>query len=223
MVSARPRTVWAVRTNDVDFTGVGPRLGVSKGPVCGPDTTTVRHRVDVGDEEAALPGLLAANADGVALTSGSDVGGVVDSDDSGTVILDVRELGRGISTDIVDETVGGVGVGEEVPAAENKVSVITQVRADQGALGACLQRANSTSTDEHLPGSERNKDSLKETLALEAVYELVGGAPGDVGDAADLVVPAVVRGVVGDKGRGGCGKREDESSEGAEHREGGEG
>lgn len=103
-------------TDDVDFAGVRPVLAVAKGPVRGPDAAAMRHGVDVGDEEAALPGLLGADTDGVTVAACSDVGEVVDCKDNGTIILDVSELGSVVTADKVHVAVSRITASEEIPA-----------------------------------------------------------------------------------------------------------
>ena len=107
-------------TDDVDLASVRPVLAGAEGPVRGPDAAPVRHREDVGDEEAARVRLLGADADRVALAADGDAVRVVDGEHDGVVGLDVRELLRGVAVDEVDEAVRGVGVGEEVPVAAGR-------------------------------------------------------------------------------------------------------
>ena len=107
---------WKVLTNDVDLACKRPGFATAERPVGGPDTAPVGHGVDVGDEEAALERVLGADAHGLALASGLDVRGAVDGHDDCVVVLDVGNLGGFLTADVVDQAVGGVVAGEEVPA-----------------------------------------------------------------------------------------------------------
>ena len=72
------------------------------------------HGVDVGNEEATLERLLCADTDRVALATYRDFTGVVDAEDDGTIVLDVREFLRSIAADVFYETVRGILIGEKI-------------------------------------------------------------------------------------------------------------
>ena len=110
---------WKVLTNNVDLACKRPGFATAERPVGGPDTAAMGHGVNVGDEETGRPGVLGGDADGLAEAIAYG-GALVDGDDGGTVVLNVSELAGVGATDKLDETVGGVRVGVEVPVTARR-------------------------------------------------------------------------------------------------------
>lgn len=73
----------------VDFTTLRP-IGTDR-PPSRPYAATGWHCEDVCDEEPAIVGLFGADSNRIAVTADRYVGRTVDSQDSGTVVLDIGE------------------------------------------------------------------------------------------------------------------------------------